>query len=62
LIYEKSNNGKAAYELSNEIISALDKKVLVGGTFCFLAKAFDYINHDTLLLKLNWNGKTGEAN
>jgi hypothetical protein len=42
---------KTTYELSNEIIGALDKKLLIGGIFCDLAKAFDYVNHDTLLLK-----------
>jgi hypothetical protein len=40
----------------------LVKKILVGGMFCDLAKAFDYFNHDTLLLKLNWYGITGKAN
>jgi hypothetical protein len=53
---------KATYELSNEIIGALDKKLLAGVIFCELAKVFDCVNHDTLLLKLNWYGITGKYN
>jgi hypothetical protein len=53
---------KATYELSDEIIGALDKKLLVGGIFCDLAKAFNCVNHDTLLLKLIWYEITGKAN
>jgi hypothetical protein len=53
---------KAIYELSNESISALHKKLLVGRIFCGLGKALNCVNHDTLLLKLNWYGITGKAN
>jgi hypothetical protein len=53
---------KATYELSNEIISALNNKVLVGGIFCDLAKASICVNHDTLLFKLNLYGINGKAN
>jgi hypothetical protein len=42
---------KANYELSNDIISALDKNLLVGRIFCDVAKAFDCFNHDTLHFK-----------
>jgi hypothetical protein len=53
---------KATFELSTKIIGALDKKLLLGGIFCDLAKAFDHVNHDTSLLKLNCYGITGKAN
>jgi hypothetical protein len=53
---------KAACELSNEIISALSNKLLVGRIFCDLAKVFECINHDTLLFILNLYGINGKAN
>jgi hypothetical protein len=34
----------------------------VGGIFCDLTKAFDYVNHDMLLSKLEFCGITGSAN
>jgi hypothetical protein len=34
---------RATCELSNEIIGALDKKLLVGGIICDLAKVFDWL-------------------
>jgi hypothetical protein len=33
----------------------------VGGIFCDIQKAFDYINYDTLLSKLEFYGKVGTA-
>jgi hypothetical protein len=53
---------KATYELSNEIIGALDKKLLVGRTLYNLGKVFVCVNYDTLLIKLNWYGITGKTN
>jgi hypothetical protein len=44
---------KAIYQLTNKILKALDNKEWVGGIFCDLSKAFDYVNHDILLKKLN---------
>jgi len=35
----------ASYNLINNILKALNNKMWVGGIFCDLTKAFDYVNH-----------------
>ena len=52
---------KAIYQLTNNILKALDSKYLVGGIFCDLTKAFDYVDHDILLEKLEYYGIKGSA-
>ena len=60
--FRSSNStDKATCQLTNNILKALDDKLLVSGIFCNLTKAFDYVNHDILLAKLVSYGVTGHA-
>jgi hypothetical protein len=52
---------KATYQLSNQTTSGLVKKLLVGRTFCDLSEVFVFVNHDPLLLNLNWYGITDKT-
>jgi len=52
----------AAFSLLNTILSSLDKRKIVSGLFLDLQKAFDCVNHDILLSKLNFYGISGKAN
>jgi hypothetical protein len=49
------------YKLLNEIQKALNSKNLIGGTFCDLEKAFDCVNHEVLLSKLEFYCVKGKA-
>jgi len=52
----------ASYNIINNILKALSNKMWVGGIFCDLTKAFDYVNHNILLQKLEFYGITGRVN
>jgi hypothetical protein len=56
-----STTEKAIYKLINETLSALNNKLAVGGIFFDLDKAFDCLNHDVLMSKLQFYGITGKA-
>jgi hypothetical protein len=51
----------AVYVLLNEVLTALNNKAKVKGIFCDIEKAFDYVNHDILLQKLEIYGVTGRT-
>jgi len=57
----KLSTTDAIYKLINKILIALNKKIMVGGIFCNLEKAFDSINHDILISKLNLYGVKGKT-
>jgi len=48
----------AIYTLINNILLSLNTKILVGGLFCDLQKAFDCVNYDILLSKMKFYGIT----
>jgi hypothetical protein len=47
---------KALFSFTEEILSALNNKMHVGGISCDLTKVFDCVNHELLLSKLNFYG------
>jgi hypothetical protein len=59
---EKLSTEMATYTLLNNILLLLDKKNYVGGLFCDLQKAFDSVNYDLLLAKMDFYGISGIVN
>jgi len=41
----KLTTENTTYKLMHEILNALNNKLIVGGIFCDLEKAFDCVNH-----------------
>ena len=56
-----STTNKAIYKLINETLNALNSKFIVGGIFFYLENAFDSLNHNILLSKLQFYGVNGKA-
>ena len=52
----------ATNALINSILTALDTNKIVGGLFCDIHKAFDCVNHEILLTKLEFCGVTNIPN
>jgi hypothetical protein len=52
----------ATYTLLNNVLSSLDRKNFVDGLFCDLQKAFDCVNHNILLAKMEFHGISGIVN
>jgi len=50
----KLKTDDATFKLTNEILSAVNIKLLVGLIFCDLEKAFDCVDHKTLLATLKF--------
>ena len=58
----KHSTTHALIEITEKIREALDKKQFACGIFIDLQKAFDTVNHDILLDKLNYYGVKGTSN
>jgi hypothetical protein len=54
-----TSTDKASYRLTDEILNALNNRMMVGGIFYDLQKAFDCVNHNILLTKLECYGIRG---
>jgi retron-type reverse transcriptase len=48
------------FNLTNQILSQVNKKSSVCGIFCDLTKAFDNVNHDILMTRLEYYGIVGK--
>jgi hypothetical protein len=56
-----SSTDKAIYKLINESMNEINNKFIVGGIFFYLEKAFDCLNHNILLTKLQFYAVSGKA-
>ena len=42
-------NEQASFSLKNNILTAMNNNLKIGGIFCNFQKAFDYVNHKILI-------------
>ena len=59
---ESLSTCSATFALINSILLAFEKNNLVGGLFCDIHKAFDCVNHEILLTKLEYHGVSNTSN
>jgi len=58
----KASTETAAFSPINNILNSIDNRKIVGGIFLDLQKAFDCVDHNTLLEKLKFYGISGKGN
>jgi hypothetical protein len=61
-VRDNTSTENALFQLTNNVLKELDNKYLVGGIFCYLTKAFDFVDRDILMGKLEFYVIKGSAN